>query len=191
MTDEKIKNEQEFVFSDELHKAFETILADGSFSDCVTDIIELVYCKKLNRHTLLAIIREYKIKDIADIKEELLNLLIAYINIVLKDNIITDDELRNLKILKLYFRVKEGDFYKKCYKGVENILHQQFEILYSDNKITSEEEKHDLRLQELFDLSYDQFDEFKENEIRKVLLRGANITELNTARFPKKYNQPK
>jgi hypothetical protein len=186
MTNEETRNEQEFVFSDELHRAFETIFANGDFSNCVIDIIELVYCGKLTRNTLLCVIREHKIKNIADIKEELLNLLIAYINIMLEDNIITDDELRSLKILKLYFRVKEGDFYKKCYKGVENILHRQFEMLYSDNKIGTEEEKHDLRLQELFDLSYDQFDKFKENEIKKALLRGANITELNTAGFPKK-----
>jgi hypothetical protein len=186
MTDEQV-----FIFSDELHKAFETIFANGGFSDCVIEIIELVYCKKLNRNSLLGVIRKYRIKDIKDIKEELLNLLIAYINIILEDNIITDDELRSLKILKLYFRVKEGDFYKKCYRGVESILHRQFEILYSDNKISPEEEEYDLRLQELFDLSYDQFDRFKENEIKRALLRGASITELNTAKIPKNYNQIK
>jgi hypothetical protein len=188
MNNEETRYEQEFVFSNELHKAFETIFAAGGFSNCVIDIIELVYCKKLNRNTLLDVIRKYKVKNIADIKEELLNLLIAYINIVLEDNIITDDELRSLKILKLYFRVKEGNFYKKCYKEVKNILHRQFEMLYSDNKISPEEEEYELRLQELFDLSYDQFDEFKENEVKRALSLGANITELNTARFYKNRN---
>ena len=180
-----MNNEQEFIFSDDLYNAFETIFAGGDFSDCTIEIIELVYYKKLNRNSLLDTLRKYKIKNISDIKKELLSLLISYINIILQDNIITDDELRNLKILKLYFRVKEGDFYKKCYKEVEDILHQQFELLYFDNRISPKEEDYGLRLQELFDLSYDQFDKFKEKEIKKALSRGANITELSTAIFPK------
>ncbi|MFA7471153.1 MAG: HNH endonuclease, partial [Weeksellaceae bacterium] len=40
----------------------------------------------------------------------------------------------------------------------------------------------------VFDLSYDQFDKLKEIEVRKALERGADISELDTARIPKVIN---
>jgi len=36
-------------------------------------------------------------------------------------------------------------------------------------------------------LSYDQFDELKDNEIIKALEQGADISDLDTARFPKSF----
>lgn len=170
-----------------LNEAFSIILSIESFSEYITDIAEIIYKNELDRENLLKILKEHKIHKIEDIKEELLDLLIVYINIVLNDHQITENECRNVKILKMYFKIKEGDFYNKRHDEIKEILQRQFEILYRDNLINKEEAIYNVELQAFFDLSYDQFDELKNNEILKALEQGADISDLDTARFPKSF----
>jgi len=168
-----------------LNKAFERILSQDTLSGYISDIAELIYNNELSPNSLQRVLSEYNIKDIRSINSELLDLLILYIYEVLKDNIIDDNEKKNIKILKLFFKIKEGDFYKSKYKEIENILHIQFEKLYFDNKISKEEAFHNFKLRSIFDLSHEQFDKFKENEVRRALESGAKITELDTSIIPK------
>lgn len=169
----------------ELREAFGIILSIKSFSDYIIDIAELIYNNELDRENIQKVLDEQKIKKIEDIKEELLDLLIVYINLILNDHIISDNEKFNVELLKKYFKIKEGDFHKYRFQEVEDILHRQFEIIYLDNDIDVQEAIHNVELQGLFNLSYDQFDEFKEKEIRRALNQGANISNLDTAKFPK------
>lgn len=169
----------------ELREAFGIILSIKSFSDYIIDIAELIYNNELDRENIQKVLDEQKIKKIEDIKEELLDLLIVYINLILNDHIISDNEKFNVELLKKYFKIKEGDFHKYRFQEVEDILHRQFERIYLDNDIDAQEAIHNVELQGLFNLSYDQFDEFKEKEIRRALNQGANISNLDTAKFPK------
>ena len=169
----------------ELHQAFEIILSIKTFSNYVSDIAEMIYNGSLNSENLNTILNEYKIKNIRNINEELLDLIIVYINLVLNDHVISDNERKNIELLKIYFKIKEGDFIQKRYSEVEDVLQRQFERQYADNKIDQLESLHSFDLQQIFDLSYDQFDKFKEREIINALARGANITELDTAKHPK------
>ncbi|MFA5620460.1 MAG: HNH endonuclease [Weeksellaceae bacterium] len=172
----------------ELHKAFEIILSIETFSDYILDISELIYKNELDNEQINKVLKYHNIKKIEDIKDELLDLLIVYINLILNDHIITENEKNNVRLLKMYFRIKEGDFINKRSNEVEDILQRQFERLYSDNLINTSESLLLVDLQGVFDLSYDQFDKLKEIEVRKALERGADISELDTARIPKVIN---
>lgn len=169
----------------ELHEAFGIILSIESFSDYVIDIAELIYNNELDRGNIKKVLDEHKIKKIEDIKDELIDLLIVYINLILNDHIVSDNEKYNVELLKKYFKIKEGDFYSNRYQEVEDILHRQFEKIYFDNNISKEEALHNVDLQGLFNLSYDQFDKFKEGEIGRALEQGADIANLDTVKFPK------
>ncbi len=169
----------------ELHRAFEIILSIKTFSNYISEIAEIIYNGFLNSENLNLILKDYKIKNIRNINEELLDLVIVYINLALNDHIISENEWKNIELLKNYFKIKEGDFIEKRHSEIEDILQRQFERQYSDNKIDNLESIHSVYLQEIFDLSYDQFDKFKEREIINALERGANITSLDTAHYPK------
>ncbi len=104
---------------------------------------------------------------------------------ILNDHIISGNEKFNVELLKKYFNIKEGDFYKIRYQEVEYILHRQFERIYQDNAVSKEEALGKVDLQDIFDLSYDQFEEFKEKEIRRALNQGADIAGLDASKFPK------
>ena len=93
----------------ELHKSFGTILSIENFSNYINEIIELIHMSEFDKSHLDRILKENKIKQIEDIKEECLDLLLVYINLILNDNIITENEARNIKILKRVFKVKEGE----------------------------------------------------------------------------------
>jgi len=112
-------------------------------------------------------------------KSEFLDIILDYIGIVLNDDIITEDELSNCDQLKLIFKIEEGDFYKYKFTEINKILLKQLFKLYLDNTINKEEALQKVALQKLFDLSYDQFNEFDLHEAEHALERGADVNELD------------
>lgn len=169
----------------EFQQAFEKILLENSFSAYITDIAELISNGRLNPQNLNSILDEKGITNIRTIREELLDLIFAYIHVVLNDDIVSEKERNNIRLLKTYFKIREGDFLEKRKSEIENVLQRQFARQFRDDKIDGSESIHNVYLQEIFDLSYDQFDKFKEKEIKKALERGADITDLDTAKRPK------
>jgi hypothetical protein len=170
-----------FPFDDiEFHKTFGIILSIENFSSYINELTELIHTNELDKRQLNRILSEHHIKQIEDIKEELLDLLLVYFNLILNDNIITENKGRNLKVLKRIFRIKEGDFYSYRYDEVKEVLHRQFEHMYSDNKIDTEEALFKVGLQESFDLSYDQFIELANEDVKAALFRGASLSDLDT-----------
>ena len=166
----------------ELHEAFGIILSIQSFKNYINEIVELVYNGALDKNNLDELLKKYKINNVEDIKEELLDVLIVYINLTLKDHTITEKELNNVQFLKMMFRIKEGDFFNYRYDEIDEILNKQFIRIYrNDNKIDETESLHKVSLQKLFDLSYDQFLGFQEMEVLAAVERGANIQDLDTA----------
>lgn len=164
----------------ELHRTFETILSIENFSDYINEIVELIHTNEFGRQNLDDVLKKYNINRIEDIKDELLDLILVYINLILNDNLITESEAANVKILKRVFRIKEGDFYIQRYYEVEDVLNRQFERIYSDNRIDNEEALLKVGLQELFDLSYDQFLELVDKEVKAALYRGGDLKDLDT-----------
>jgi len=164
----------------DLQKAFGKI-ADTSQKEYIRKIAKLIIENEISKDKIRAILSEFSIRSVKDIKDELLNLLIDYANLILEDSLLTDNEKENFGFLKLYFEIKVGDFYKFKYQEIKTILHKEFEKLYADDLVTQEESEYNVILQDMFDLSYDQFDKIKEEVVLKSIERGANITDLDTA----------
>ncbi|WHF50654.1 hypothetical protein QGN23_09405 [Chryseobacterium gotjawalense] len=126
-----------------------------------------------------AILAKYDVERSSDIKEESLDFLLYYINIILIDDILTDIELKNLKQLKRIFKLKEGDFYSLRKDKIQEILNRQLHKIYEDNVVNSTEALLNVGIQELFDLSYDQYQELSVTEIKKTVDRGAHLDDLD------------
>jgi hypothetical protein len=164
----------------ELHKTFGTILSIENFSNYINEIIELIYTKELDKSQIDRVLKEYNINKIEEIKEECLDLILVYINLILNDNVISENEAGNIKILKRVFKIKEGDFFSFRHDEVEDVLNRQAVRIYSDNQIDTEEALLKVGLQELFDLSYDQFLDLINEEVKAALYRGGNLSDLDT-----------
>ena len=170
---------------EELQRKFKIILSKGTFSECVTGIAHEICYKELNIDALRAIISGHN-ESIDTLKFELMDLVLSHISLVLEDNTITDEERHNVGILKLFFGIKDGDFYKYKYPEIKIIIEQELKRTYADNHISKDEAGYRYGIQEMFGLSYSQMGEFKESEIKRALSEGANILDLDTDKNLKK-----
>jgi len=156
-------------------------IAKTDLKNYIREIVELVINSTLSKENIKSILTKYSIQKVEIIKSELLEILIAYLNFILNDNLITTIEKENFEFLKMYFEIKDRDFYKYKLQEIKSIINRQFERIYTDNLIIqSETESNDL-LQDIFGLNYDQFDKMKESFVIKSIEQGAEITNLDTA----------
>lgn len=156
----------------------------GAFVLAVRD--KLAKDGQLDRSSLQTLQQLHEVAHLRDCKAELLDLILDYIRLALDDHMLTDEEKGTIRYFKRLFAIKEGDFFQLRYAQVQDLLHRQFERIYqNDDRISPEEAMHKVDLQDVFDLSYDQFLEYKEHEVRLALARGADIRQLDTAKIPK------
>lgn len=161
-------------------KAMEDVALKKNFKPYLCQIIAALDQGEMDRHTLHEILQNNSIEKSSDSRAEILDLLLLYITIVLQDNVITAQELFQLKVLKRFFGIKEGDFYNFRSDQVREILNKQFKRIYQDKVIDPNEALLKVGLQELFDLGYDQFHELSQQEIKRAIDSGANLNDLDT-----------
>ncbi|MBR7030488.1 MAG: hypothetical protein IKI06_04545 [Prevotella sp.] len=171
----------------ELKKTIEEMIESGDYSPRICGILNLIIEDKMNSIELKKYLSQQCI-TINDIKSETLQVIIDYANICLEDDILTEQEMRNIQLLKLFLRVKEGDFidYGKE-PEITEILTWQLRKMYNDDVIDKEEALMKNDLQSLFDLSYDQFLDIVNEVAQESLDRGADIKNLDTVIVPNKY----
>lgn len=167
-----------------LKEAFEIIFSTQEYSEYILDIVGMIYKSEISEEKITNILKKHKIKSLEDIKEELLDVIIAYINITLNDHKLSQNELFNVRYLKKLFNIIEGDFYTFRYPEIEETLLKELRHIYrDDDRIDKVESIFKVELQELFDLGYDQFLEFANKEDLVALYRHADILDLDTVIF--------
>lgn len=118
---------------------------------------------------------------ITDLRAESINVLVDYIEYILDDNILSQQEMESLEFLKRYLRIKEGDFFVFHKEDViQKTIYNQMKIILADLNVDKDEAIVKVNLQKLFDLSYDQFLKFERKAIEEALDNGANIKNLDT-----------
>jgi len=156
----ELNNEEELkntIFYDtDLSEAFVIIRNEEKFDGCIADIVSLICNNELSKKNINIILNNFDIYDIENIKFDMLDLMISYINFIIRDHIITENEWKSAKILKLHFKIKEGDFYKYRYGDVKTICQKQYARVIGDNVIDYDKELFMVGMQDVFDLSYDQ-----------------------------------
>ena len=96
----------------DLNKAFDIILSTGSLPEITKEIARIICNNSLSKPSIQEVIRKYHLNSIIDVKEEMLDLILSYINIILINNKLSHKELTNVKILKTAFKIRESDFYR-------------------------------------------------------------------------------
>lgn len=121
-------------------------------------IIETGSFNTLARNTIL---QAHGVRRISDIKNHTLEVIIDYALLCLEDGKLTEEEIKNTQLLKLFLGIEEGDFYRNGKKSeVKDILTKQLELIYADRKIDRQEALLMSDLQCLFGLNYMEYEEF-------------------------------
>ena len=134
------------------------LIARKEYPEVIKAALQLIVDGQMNSLALEKVLADKGIRRITDIKEKTLDVLLDYADIILEDDSLSQQELTNLKMLKLFFRIEEGDFQKNNkFPRVEAIIVQQLEKLYADNRLEYEEELHQSELQGVFGLGHDEY----------------------------------
>ena len=171
---------------DKLSSAFSRIKSQRELSGYLQEICTAIIEKILDRNVVEKILDSYGTnRSLAKI--DLVHLTFEYIKIVLEDDVLTDDEKDDINYLKLLFGIHSRDFwvYNKSY--VMQIIHYQLFRIYRYNLITDDEALFKADFQEMFDLSFDEMNEYYKSEAIDALQRGADIKDLDIFFTPTEY----
>lgn len=155
------------------------------YSDAVKSIIALLVNGWNAPTDLKQILEVNHIGVVENLKMEALDMLVAYAWYILEDHHINEVEYADFIALKRVFKVKEGDFFKFRQSELQDILRVQFYKIYSDDRVDTIEALTKVNLQSLFDLSYEQFERFKQDNVIFSLLKGADPLQLDIANVSK------
>lgn len=141
-----------------IQKTAQELITRKDYPEVITAALQLIIDGQMSSLALDKALAEKGIRRITDIKEKTLDVLLDYADIILEDDVLTQEELANLKMLKLFFRIEEGDFQKNNkFNRVETIIVKQLEKLYADNILDEQEALHQSDLQGVFGLGYDEY----------------------------------
>lgn len=121
-------------------------------------VIETGSFNTLARNTIL---QAHGVRRISDIKSHMLDVIIDYALLCLEDGKLSENEIKNTHLLKLFLGIEEGDFYRNGKKSeIKFILTKQLELVYADKNIDPQEALLMSDLQGLFGLNYMEYEEF-------------------------------
>jgi hypothetical protein len=138
-------------------------------SDHVSRLVTILVSGSLSPKVFDDFCIEWGLQDSPSFKEELLDLLLFYIEYCLKDHALTSDEKLSIRELKLLFRIKEGDFYKFKQPEVKGLLINEVSRILEDKSVDKVEALHQTDLQEIFGLSYDQYLKITREPVGKIV----------------------
>ena len=167
-------------YMDNLKQGVSAIIDSRKYSQLMNGTLRLIIEDKMSSIELNRYLSEQG-TDSNRLKEEALDVVIDYANICLEDNALSEKEMERIGLLKLFFRIKEGDFYKfGKEKEVKQVLSIQLRKMYSDNYINKDEALMKNDLQSLFGLSYDDFLKIVNDIAEESLQRGGKLKDLDT-----------
>lgn len=154
----------------------------------IQDLVELpeylkMICSTLvlgqsNTQTIKTILTDYNVHySIA--KVDFLHLIFEYIKFSLNDSVLTEEEREPIIYLKRLFQIQPGDFYTHNKLQLENLINYQLSKIYEDNFVTPEEAMLKVGIQELFDLSFDQMNEYAKKAASASIKNGTDPKDLD------------
>jgi len=149
-----------------------------TFCTYLQEICDGIAGEKAGKPGVAKILISYGVhKSVATV--DFLNLIFAYIEIALENEKLTDDEKNNIKFLKNLFHIQHGDFYYDNKWDVEKTILGHLSKIYADDFITEEEAELKSAIQEIFDLTYDQMNDYAKIKAALSIKKGADPKDLD------------
>ncbi len=158
--------------------SFQEIEKKIFLSDYLREICFAIVNKSISKESIDEILKLNNV-NYSIAKVDFLHLIIEYIKNILEDDILTITEKENVKFLKILFRIQTGDFYYHNKADIEATIASQLSRIYQDNYINDEEALLKVDLQEIFDLSFDQMNDYAKVEAVISIQKGADPKSLD------------
>ena len=164
--------------SDNLISALDKINTELILPEYLQEICIAITKGSITREKVDKILADHSVNH-SVAKVSFLHLIFAYIGISLADDILTDYEKEDIKFLKKLFQIQRGDFYLHNKPDVEKTISLQLSKIYQDNLITKKEAKLKVDIQEIFDLSFDQMNDYSKIEAAVSIRKGIDVKDLD------------
>lgn len=152
-----------------LSEVFADYIVSHQPSGSTAEIADLLASDDFSKATFDELCSELGVQQSPPSKEELLDLLLFYIKLCLKDHKLTPDEMLTIRQLKIIFRVKETDLYKLKRENVKELLTIEISRVLNDKMVDQSEALHQVDIQRALDLSYDQYLELTKEPIGSIV----------------------
>jgi hypothetical protein len=136
-------------------------------SGMIAEVVDLLINEEITRTAFSKL--NLGLQTPSSFREELLDLLLFYIRLCLKDHVLTNNEKQNIKQMKMLFQMEEGDFYRFRRHQVEEVLVGELAKILDDKFVDKNEALHQVDMQDVFDLSYDQYLELTRGSIKGIV----------------------
>ncbi len=136
---------------------FKNYLLQQKPPQIIVEILTTFIYGEFSRAAVNEVCREFKLQDLNEIKPELLDLVLYYTSCCLEEHAITEEEKIELKFLKILFQIKEGDLFEYKSNQIRQIISIEAKRILADWKVDETESLYQVDLQQIFDLSYDQY----------------------------------
>ena len=161
-----------------LSLAFKRIYADLPLAPYLQEICDGIAGGKTDKKDVDKSLISYGVnRSVATV--DFLNLIFAYIKIALEDEVLTEEEKDNIRFLKNLFQIQPGDFYYHNKLDVDKTIMDQLSKIYADDFITEEEAELKSAIQEVFDLTYDQMNDYAKIKAAVSIKKGADPKDLD------------
>lgn len=161
-----------------LSLAFSEIEKKLNLADYLQEICSTIISTTITKKNVEETLKKNEI-NYSIAKVDFLHLIFEYIKNILEDDILTVTEKENVKFLKVLFRIQPGDFYLHNKADIEATIAFQLSRIYQDNYISDEEALLKVDLQEIFDLSFDQMNDYAKVEAAISIQKGADPKSLD------------
>lgn len=156
------------------------MIKTGEYSPVMNELLNLIVDGKMDTISRTNLLSSKRL-HINDIKYESVRFYIDYANVCLLDDVITEEEMRDVVLLRRFLNIKHKDFNEYGYDyTIREILKQQLRKMYADDRIDKNEAIMKVNLQGLFDFSYDDFLVVVNEFAKESIERGADIKNLDT-----------
>lgn len=125
--------------------------------------------RQLGSGVIPGILRTYGDAHEIWFRKQLLDLVLDFIEAAVTDGAISEKITQDIRSLKEDLGIREGEFFKYRPAEVAAILGQQLDYILEDLQIDTAEDLYQVELQDVFDLSYDQYLQLTRSAFERAL----------------------
>jgi hypothetical protein len=152
-----------------LFEVFAQYIISHQPSGPIAEVADLLASGDFSKSAFDELCSELAVQQSPTFREELLDLLLFYIKLCLKDHKLTAEEMLTIRQLKIIFRIKEADLYKLKREDVKELLTIEIRRILNDKIVDQSEALHKVDLQRVLNLSYDQYLELTKEPIERIV----------------------
>jgi hypothetical protein len=140
-----------------LARFVEARLSDIAVSGWMRTLLATLGQPDGNRQTLEQILDLHGLSQNEAVRKEIIDLVLQFVEESLRQGGLTDSLIAEIKEMKLFLDVREGEFFNYRPVEISEILIKQLNAILDDFIIDRREDLYQVELQAAFDLGYDQY----------------------------------